>query len=114
MRLHSLKGMHEYSPSSKIDLPGFRDDAALNPTARPECVSHGPPRLARICPKKALPIFPHEKPGRYPRHSQVNYALLVDHGFHGVRIAGRAKSDGTAVCVEGEFLGVEICLVEGI
>lgn len=84
MRLHSLKGMHEESPSFEINFSSFGDDTTLGLTSRPKSMPHGTPWILRISAKITLSVPPNVESGRRPSDCQVDDARFIGGRLDGV------------------------------
>lgn len=114
MWFHSLQSMAKESSPSKVYLPSLCDYASFDLTSWPEGMPHAAPRLCRISAEEGLPILARLEPWSGSCHGQVDNALFADDGFDSIRVTGIIQGEGAAVGMEGEFIGVEIGLVERI
>lgn len=114
MWFHPLQSMAKESSSSEVYLTSLCDYTSFHLTSRPEGMPHAAPRLRRISAEEGLPILAGLKTRGGPGHGQVDNALFVDDRFDSKRVTGIIQGEGAAVGMEGEFVGVEIGLVERI
>ena len=78
MRFHALQRMHKHASALEVMLLLLRDNAAFNFASRPECVSHGAPRVLWIRAKVALAILAHMEARTCSSYGQVHNAFLID------------------------------------
>ena len=67
-----------------------------------------------VCAKIAFTILAHVEPRSLSRDGQIDNACFVRDRFDCIRCPIFAEGDCTAVCMEGQFLGVELRAIESI
>jgi hypothetical protein len=112
--LHALQSMDE--KASAIEVVGLflGGDGTLHSATRPEGMSHGTPRVLRICPVIRCPILTNEETRCCFFECHVHQTVLVDCGLEGVRGAILVQCQSEVIGPKGIHVGVEELVVERV
>lgn len=112
---HALQRVDEDASTLEIDgAVVLGDDAAFDAAARPEDVAHGAPGVVRVGAEVGCAVGAGLEARRGAGDGEVDDAGGVGGGFDGVGRYGFVGGDGAGVGVEGEVVGGEVGVVEGV
>lgn len=106
--------MCKEATTCKVYRTSLRDNASFDLAPRPECVSHGAPRLLRVCAVVAGSVFANDEARSLFCDFEIDDALHVCRALDVVAFAIRRQIDRAALGVETELFCIEAVVFQRI